>query len=79
MFDNDLKCITNSRNVEEKIKFKIVKVMKFTSKTRSSHVLLSINDKFLRSHLDVLHLSTLYNNRDHHEILFSLNNYIYCF
>ena len=29
--------------MDKKIKLKIVKVMKFTSKTKSSHVLLSIN------------------------------------
>ena len=60
IFDDDLKFIMNSRNMEKKIKLKIVKVVKLTSKTRFSHVLLSItfNDKFWRSHLGVLHLST---------------------
>ena len=43
-------------NCGEKIKFKIAKVMKFTSKTRSSHFLLSVTfrDKFWRSHHGVL-------------------------
>ena len=48
MFDDDLKCIMSSRIMKNKIKLKIVKVMKFTFKTRSGHFLLSItfNDKF---------------------------------
>ena len=40
IFDNDLKCIMNSRNMEKKVK--IVKVVKFMSKIKSSHLLLSI-------------------------------------
>ena len=41
------------KEYEDKINFKIVKVMKFMSKTKYSHLLLSItsNDKFWRPHL----------------------------
>ena len=44
----DLKCKMNSRNMKNKIKFKIIKITIFTSKTKSSYFLLSItfNDKF---------------------------------
>ena len=54
------------RTWSKKIKFKIVRVMKFTFKTRYSHLLLSItfNDEFWRSHLGILHRSTKHNNRD---------------
>lgn len=47
IFDDDFKFITNSMNMK-KIKFEIVKVMKFTSKARSCHMILNItfNDKF---------------------------------
>ena len=47
VFDDDLNFIINSRNMRGKIKFKIVKVMKFTSKYRNNLLLLSIhfNDK----------------------------------
>lgn len=51
----DLKCMK-----KKKVKFKIVKVMKLMSKISSSHMLLSITfkDKFWRSHLEFLCLST---------------------
>jgi hypothetical protein len=66
-FDDDLTCIMKSRNMKKKIKFKIVKVMmEYTSKTRSSHLLLStpITDKFRRTQLDnSYHLSTYHNNK----------------
>ena len=43
-----------------KIHFYILKVMKFTSKTRASDYLLSSTffDKFWKSHLDILYVST---------------------
>ena len=37
-----IKFIMNLRNMKQKIKLKIVKVMRFTSKTKSSHLILSI-------------------------------------
>ena len=47
IFDDDLKFMMNSRNLR-KTKFKIVKVMNGTSKTISSHLILSAtsNDDF---------------------------------
>jgi hypothetical protein len=42
IYDDDLKCIMDSRNIKQKCIFKIVKVMRFTSKTKSSHLSLSI-------------------------------------
>ena len=41
-------CIINSRNTKKKIKVKMIKVMKFTFKIGSGHVLLRVtfNDKF---------------------------------
>jgi hypothetical protein len=45
--------------MEENYNFKILKVVKSTSKTILNHLLLSIifNDKYYRSQLDFLHLS----------------------
>ena len=40
--DDALKWIMNLRNMKENSNFKIVKVMKSTSKTRLDHLLLSI-------------------------------------
>ena len=56
--------------------FKIVKVMKFTSKLKLNHLLLSISfsDKYSRSQLDVLHLSIQHNNKVHHAKESNLNN-----
>ena len=50
--------------------------MNFMCKTKSSRVLLSItfSDKFWRSHLGILHLSTQHNNEGHYEKIFNLNN-----
>ena len=71
----------NSRNMKENSKFKIVKVMKSTSKTRLNHLLLRItfNDKYRRSQLDFLHLSIQHNNKGHHEKKSSLNNTLLLF
>ena len=54
----DLKCILNSRLMKKKVK--MVKVMKFTFEIKSNHLLLSstFDDKFWRSHVNILHLST---------------------
>lgn len=51
--------IMKSRHVE-KVKLKILKVMKLNFKTRYSHLLLNISfdDKFWGSHLRILHLNT---------------------
>ena len=59
-FDDNRKFIMNSRDMKMHIRFKIVKVMKFTSKTKRSYLLLSItlNDRFQRSNLRIPHLST---------------------
>ena len=58
--NDDLKFIMNSRNMEKHSKFKIFKVMKFTFKTRFSQLLLRItfDDRFRRSNIDILYLST---------------------
>ena len=44
----------------KEIKFYIVKVMKFMSKTGPSHLLMSIafNDMFWKPHIGILHLRT---------------------
>ena len=42
IFDDDLKCVTNSSIMKIKRKFKIVKAMKFTTTSRSTHFLLNI-------------------------------------
>ena len=43
------------KEYEKQIKFKVVKVMKFSSNTASSHLLLNIyfNNEFWRSHLQI--------------------------
>ena len=52
-----------------KSNFRIFKVMKSTSKTIFRHYVLSgiFNDKFWRSHLDILYRSTQHSNAEHHE------------
>jgi hypothetical protein len=63
--------------MEEKYSnFKIVKVMKSTSKTRLNHLLSSItfNDKYWRSQLDILHLSIKHNNKGRREKKSNSNN-----
>ena len=64
------------KEYEKKFNFKIVKVVKSTSKTRLNHLLLSItfNDKYWRSQLDVLYTSIQHNNKGHHEKKSNLNN-----
>jgi hypothetical protein len=56
--------------------FKIGKVMKSTSKTKLNHLLLSVSfsDKYSRSQLDSLHLSTQHNNKVHYGKKSNLNN-----
>ena len=56
----DLKFIMNSRNVKKKIEFKIFKVMKLAFKIIFGQLLLRITfyDRFWRSHVDILYLST---------------------
>ena len=51
--------------MRRKSNFKIFKVMKSTSKTKFSHYLLrnTLNDKFWRSYVDILYLSTMKKNR----------------
>ena len=58
----------NSRNVK-KIKYKIFKVMKLTFKNIFSKLLLRLtfDDRFWRSHIDILYLNTYLNNRGHRE------------
>ena len=53
------------------------KVMKSTSKTRSSHYPLSstVNDKFWKSHHDNLYLSTQHNNKRHLEKKIQLKHF----
>jgi hypothetical protein len=50
--------------------------MKFTFETIFSQLLLRItfDERFLRSHIDTLYLSTQLNNRGYHEKLHILNN-----
>ena len=66
----------NSRNMKENFNFKIIKVMKSTSKTKLNQLLLSItyNEKYWRSSLDFLHLSIQHNNKGHHENKSNSNN-----
>ena len=56
----DLKFIMNSRNMDKIFKFKIFKVMKLTFKIIFSKLLLHITfeDRFWRSQIDILYLST---------------------
>ena len=62
--------------MKENSNFKIVKVMKFMSKTALDHLLLSIifNDKHWRSQLDFLHLSIQHNNKGHPKNKSNLEN-----
>lgn len=62
----------NSRN----IKFKILKVLRFTSIIKSNQLFFSITckDNFWGSHVGIVQLSTCYNNIGHHENIFNLNN-----
>jgi hypothetical protein len=65
-----------SRNMKKNPKFKIVKDMKFTSKTRFNHLLLSITlyDTYWKSQLDFLYLSIQHNNKGHREKKSNSNN-----
>ena len=58
----------NSRNMNKNSYFKIVDVMKSTSKTELKHLLLNItfNNKYCRSQHDFLHLSLQHNNKGHY-------------
>ena len=78
--DDTLKLI-NSTNMKENSNLKWIKVMKSTSKLKLKHLLLSItfNDNFWSSQLDFLHLSIKYDNKDHHEKKFKLNNALLLF
>ena len=62
--------------MKENSNFKIFKVMKSTFKTKLNHFLLSIAfiDKYLRSQLDFLNLSTQHNKEGHHDKNSKLNN-----
>ena len=65
------------KDYEKNSDFNIVKVMKYTSKKKLDHLLLSIilYDKYWRSQLDILHLSIQHNNRGHtKKIKLILNN-----
>ena len=70
------KFIMNSRNMKHKSNFKLFKVIKSRSKPRLSHYPLSktFNDKFWKSRLYILYLSTWHNNRGCHIKNSNLNN-----
>ena len=61
---------------KKKFQFKIFKVMKLTFNILFSQLLLRItfDDKFWRSHIDILYLSTQLNNGGHHEKQSILNS-----
>ena len=64
--------------MKENSNIKIAKFMKFMSKTKLNHLLLSItfNDNYCIEdlNLSILHLSIQHNNKSHHEKKSNLNN-----
>ena len=81
IFYDAFKFIMNWTNRKQDSKLNIFKAMKFTSKPKFSHLLLSItfDDKLGRSHLDILDLGTWQKYRGHHEKYSNLNNICWFF
>ena len=63
------RCPQVFKNYDINSNFKIFKVMKSTSKTKFSpyHLSITFNDKFWKSHLVILCLSTQHNYRKFHQ------------
>ena len=61
---------------KKNFKFKIFKLMKFTFKTRFSQLLLRIafDDRFWRSNIDILYLSTVAYKQLRPEIILKIEN-----